>query len=183
MADIVIISGSPSATSKSGVLLDYAVELIAQHGLTSKAIAARDFPAQELLLARYDSPVFEPAKADIAQARGVIVSTPVYKASYSGLLKTFLDILPQYAFREKTLLPLANGGSPGHQLAIDYAIKPVLSAMAATDILQGVYAVDAQFKTGADGKVVVDEEIRERLRNAITHLATNVKARPSKPSP
>ena len=60
----------------------------------------------------------------------VIVATPIYKAAYSGLLKVFLDLLPAEALRGKTVLPLASGGSVAHLLALDYALKPVLSRWA-----------------------------------------------------
>ena len=177
MSQIVLISGSPSASSKSATLLDYVVQQLSKFGLTSTTISVRDFPAEDLLHAKYDSPAFDTAKKLIAEAAAVVVATPVYKAAYSGALKTFLDILPQYAFRGKTLLPIATGGSPGHLLAIDYAVKPVLSALAATDVLQGVYVVDTQFKTDVSGNPVPSEEIIQRLNESVEQLATNVKAR------
>jgi len=180
MPHIVLISGSPSVKSKSTVLLEYLTHRLNQRGLTTSLIFVRDFPAQDLLEARYDSDAFTDAKKTIESAAGIVVATPVYKAAYSGVLKTFLDILPQYAFRGKTLLPIATGGSPGHLLAIDYAIKPLLSTMAATDVLQGVYTVDAQFKTEADGRVSVHEDIIKRLDDSVEQLATNVFARSPK---
>ncbi len=64
----------------------------------------------------------------------VVVATPIYKAAYTGGLKALFDILPQSALRGKTVLPLATGGSPAHLLAIDYALKPVLSALGASDL-------------------------------------------------
>jgi FMN reductase len=177
MPNIVLISGSPSAKSKSTVLLEYVTQKLNQRGLTTSLITVRDFPAQDLVEARYDSDSFTVAKKAIEAAAGIVVATPVYKAAYSGVLKAFLDILPQYAFRGKTLLPIATGGSPGHLLAIDYAIKPLLSALAATDVLQGVYTVDAQYKTEPDGRVSVHEDIIQRLNDSVEQLATNVFAR------
>ena len=64
-----------------------------------------------------------------AAARGLVIATPVYKAAYSGLLKTFLDLLPQFGLREKVILPLVTGGTPAHVLAIDYALRPVLNSL------------------------------------------------------
>ncbi len=60
----------------------------------------------------------------------MVIGTPVYKAAYSGLLKSLLDLLPQYALAGKTVLPLATGGSTAHVLAIDYALRPVLAPWA-----------------------------------------------------
>ena len=64
--------------------------------------------------------------AQVANAQLIVVATPVYKAAYSGLLKVFLDLLPQTALAGKTVLPLATGGSPHHMLALDCALRPVL---------------------------------------------------------
>jgi FMN reductase len=49
----------------------------------------------------------------------------VYKAAYSGLLKTLLDLLPQCALAGKVVLPVVTCGSPAHVLAIDYALRPL----------------------------------------------------------
>jgi SsuE family FMN reductase len=73
----------------------------------------------------------------IEAAAALIVSTPIYKAAYTGALKALLDILPPAALDGKVVLPIATGGSFAHLLAIEYALKPVLSALGATDLLQG----------------------------------------------
>ena len=52
-----------------------------------------------------------------------MVATPIYKASYSGLLKLFLDALSPDALRGKTVLPLATAGNSAHLLALDYAFE------------------------------------------------------------
>ena len=62
----------------------------------------------------------------------MVVSTPVYKAAYSGVLKVFLDLLPQFGLAGKVVLPLVTGGTASHVLAIDYALRPVLLALGAS---------------------------------------------------
>ena len=96
------------------------------------------------------------AVASVHAADVVVVATPIYKAAYSGLLKTFLDLLPQDALRGKTVLPLATGGSAAHLLALDYALKPVLAALGARDILDGVFATDAQLVRAEAGRLRAD---------------------------
>lgn len=182
MPDIVLVSGSPSATSRSVAVLKDAQTQLETLGLRTTFISVRDFPAEDLVLARYDSPVFNDAKASIEQAAGIIISTPIYKASYTGTLKTFLDILPQYALRGKTLLPLATGGTLAHLLAVDYSLKPVLAVLGATEILQGVYSTDAQIRVSPDQPLDLDDELRQRLTQAVTQLAACVLAR-RRPSP
>ncbi len=84
------------------------------------------------------------ATARVAAADGIVVATPVYKAAYSGLLKTFLDMLPQFALRGKVVLPLATGGSIAHVLAIDYALRPVLSSLDPLHVVNGLFVLDKQ---------------------------------------
>ncbi len=139
-------------------------------------VSVRDFAGDDLILAKYDSPAFDSFKQQVSNAAGIIVSTPIYKAAYTGSLKALLDILPQYAFRGKTILPIASGGSPGHLLAIDYAIKPVLSTLGASDILQGVYLVDQQFRV-ENGQPIIAEEIHQRLDESLSQFLANLESR------
>jgi FMN reductase len=130
----------------------------------------RELPAQPLLLAEWNHPAIVKAIDQIARAKAIVVATPVYKAAYSGLLKVLLDLLPQSALKEKTVLPLATGGSPHHMLALDYALRPVLQALAARHILPGVYATDSQVPQGADKRYEVGPEITLRLDDAVLTL-------------
>jgi FMN reductase len=171
MPSIILISGSPSTASRSGSLLEYARRHIVGAGITVNLVGLRDFPAKDLILGKYDSPAFDSVKNLLEEASAVIVATPIYKASFTGGLKALLDILPPAALRGKTVLPLATGGSPAHQLAIDYALKPVLSALGATDLLQGVYVVDSQLKVGTDGQPeFADDTLRTRFEDAVAQL-------------
>jgi len=164
---IVAIQGSPSASSRSGSLLALAQSRLQSRlqSVASRAhqIVVRELPAQALLHAQLDHPLIRQALVEVAQAQLVLIATPIYKAAYSGLLKTFLDLLPQDALRGKTVLPLATGGSIAHLLALDYALKPVLSALGARDILDPVFATDAQIpRHDALGYVPVNE-VAERI--------------------
>lgn len=174
---ILLISGSPSATSRSGAVLERALRHFETHGIPARVVSIREFPAEDLVLARYDSPSFDEFKKLVENAAGIVVSTPVYKAAYAGGLKALLDILPQTALRGKTVLPIVTGGSPAHQLAIDYALKPVLSALGASDLHQGVYIVDKQLALGADGTLTFADDLGTRLDAAIAALAASVKSR------
>ena len=83
------------------------------------------------------------------------------------------------------VLPIATGGTIAHLLAIDYALKPVLSELKARHILGGVYAVDKQIELQPDGRVQVEEEIDQRIKHSLRdfveavnlhHFVTNGKA-------
>lgn len=177
MAPIVLLSGSPSARSRTTALLGYTAQRLTGAGLETVSFGILDFPAEDLLLGRYDSTAFADLNRRVAEAPALVVCTPIYKAAYSGGLKALLDILPQAALRGKTVLPLATAGSPAHQLAIDYALKPVLSALGATDILQGVYFVDALFKVNPDGSLELGEDLQERLDRSLDRIAAAVGGR------
>ncbi|GGV35598.1 hypothetical protein GCM10010495_60840 [Kitasatospora herbaricolor] len=151
MARVLTLSGSPSAVSRTTRLLGEAARrLDAQHHQVT-AVEVRRLPADVLT----GSDVHHPAIAEIAElireADGVVVGTPIYKAAYSGLLKCLLDLLPQYALAGKTVLPLATGGSAAHVLAVDYALRPVLSSMGAAHVTQGWFVLDSHILASPDG--------------------------------
>ena len=174
---VLLLAGSPSEPSRSAALLDaVAQRLHAYHGQTNAAftvehLSIRELDAPALVLADWSHPQIVAALARVAQAQLIVVATPVYKAAYSGLLKVFLDLLPQTALAGKTVLPLATGGSPHHMLALDYALRPVLQSLSARHILPGVYATDLQIpKSGTAYTLAPD--IAQRLDEAVSNLLT-----------
>mgnify|MGYP000701271711 CR=1 FL=1 len=102
----------------------------------------------------------------LAHADGLIIATPVYKASFAGALKALLDLLPERALEGKVVLPLATGGTVAHMLAVDYALKPVLNALKAQEILQGVFADDSQV-TDYQHKPQFSPNLHTRLDSAL----------------
>lgn len=167
---ITSISGSPSERSRSAWLTQFALTRLEGVASRNQHIAVRDLPATPLLLADAQDPAIVQAVQAVGAAQLLIVGTPIYKAAYSGLLKVFLDLLPPDALRGKTVLPLATGGSPAHLLALDYALKPVLSALGARHVLDGVFATDAQLQRHEAGGFVPDPELLARLDRALEPL-------------
>jgi FMN reductase len=174
MTRVLLINGSPTAVSRSAALLVHSRAGLEAAGLDIHQTSILDFPAEDLVQARYASDSFAPFIAEVAAASGIIVSTPVYKASFSGGLKTLFDILPQEALLGKAILPLASAGTIAHLLAIDYALKPVLSVLGARDIEQGVFAVDDQFEKTESG-YILKPELVERLDRNLGYLISRVR--------
>ena len=176
---IVALAGSPSADSRSTALLRHVPSRFADSEPRVE-IALRDLPPAALVRADFHDPAVRRAIEQVAAARLVVVATPIYKASYSGLLKSFLDLLPQDALRGKTVLALGTGGSAAHLLALDYALKPVLAALGARHILDAVYAVDAQFTPHTVHGHVAHDEVARRVERALAEspLASRVQAEP-----
>lgn len=174
----LLISGSPSERSRSAALLDAVAQRLTVRGALVDRIHVRDLSPQALLLADAHHRSISQAVAQVAAARVLVVATPVYKAAYSGVLKVFLDLLPQTALQGKTVLPLATGGSPHHMLALDYALRPVLQSLGAKHILPGIYATDAQVTVTPEGAYSVGRDIAIRLDDAVNMLVTET-LRPS----
>ncbi len=144
----VAISGSPSAASKSRQLLSHAVRRLANEGVSTITIDLAELPADDLL-GRTSSAPTKTALSAVEAAQVLVVATPVYRASYTGLLKVFFDLLPPNALAGKVAVAVASGGAPGHQLVLDHALRPLLQSVGALVVTTGVYATDSQF--GAEG--------------------------------
>ncbi|WP_197387742.1 NADPH-dependent FMN reductase [Ralstonia pseudosolanacearum] len=166
---ILTISGSPSAPSRSARLLGHVRAQLERAGEAADHLDLRALPADALLGAQTAHPAIAEALARVAVAGVVILATPVYQAAYSGLLKVFLDLLPQSGLRDKVVLPIATGGSLAHTLAIDYALRPVLSSLAARAILPGIFALDTQIVASGQG-LVVDPAVQQRLDDGIERV-------------
>ncbi|MFE4108941.1 MULTISPECIES: NADPH-dependent FMN reductase [Kosakonia] len=141
---VVTLAGSPRFPSRSSALLEYARERLNVQDIEVYHWHLQNFAPEDLIYARFDSPALQTFIGQLNEADGLIVATPIYKAAYSGALKTLLDLLPERALEGKVVLPLATGGTVAHMLAVDYALKPVLSALKAQEILHGVFADDSQ---------------------------------------
>ena len=177
MLDVVTIAGSPASPSRCAAALDTARALLERRGLSTAAISLRDLPPQALVWAQIDDPAIQRASALVADARAVVVATPVYKAAYSGLLKSFLDLLPPAALAGKGVLPIATAGSLAHFLVLDYALKPVLAALGASACLPGVCLTDADFVYQGQRLSRLETAAGGRLASALEALESDVLAR------
>lgn len=169
MHNIVTIAGSPSSSSRSSAVLTQSKHMLTKQGFKVESITVRNIPPEDLVFGNFESPALKKVTSLIEEAQGIVVATPVYKASYTGVLKAMLDLLPQYAFVGKAILPIATGGTITHLLSIDYAMKPLFSALGATNILRGVFIVDSQIQRTDDG-VVLDDEVERRLNESLVEL-------------
>jgi FMN reductase len=119
-----------------------------------------------------DNAVLAAKIEQVASATGLVIATPVYKAAYTGVLKAFLDQLPENALLDKVVLPIALGGSVAHTLMLDYSLKPVLSALGARLVVDGVFIPQRALRVPDSGPIELDDDIDQRLRAALHWLAT-----------
>ncbi len=177
---VALLSGSPSTRSRTELLLEYVSQRLQARQVEVSLLRVRDFPAADLLHADFASTAVQQLQSVVASADGLVVATPVYKASFTGALKVLLDLLPERALAHKVVLPVASGGSPAHLLAVDYALKPVLAALKAQEMLAGVFAVDKQIRyPEAQRPADIDAELRERLDESVEQLLAALARRPA----
>jgi FMN reductase len=114
------------------------------------------------------------AAQSIAEADAVIAVTPVFSASYSGLFKTFFDVLEPGALENKPTLIAATAGSARHSLVLDHTLRPLFGYLHAVVVPTGVFASSEDWgDNGAAGA------LRQRIDRAAGELADLVSPRPA----
>jgi FMN reductase len=136
---VLAISGSASPGSKTALVAEKVLDLFRVRDVAVRHQRLSDLDPGALIRGVTSEPAIAALIDDVAQAQGVVIATPIYKASMSGLLKCALDIMPQFALAGKVVMPVATGGSPAHVLALDYGIRPVLQSMASRHIVQSLF--------------------------------------------
>src|SRR3954454_18697338 len=174
MSKVTIISGSPSEETRLNGVLEEVVNHFHGSEITPEIINVRHLPSKALILAQFTNEEIIEVNKKVEDSSIIVILTPVYKASFTGVLKTYLDLLPQNSLVNKTILPIAIGGSIGHLLMIDYALKPVLAALGATHILKGTYIVDSQVKKLGNNRYELDVEVKNRLDAELNTLKASL---------
>ncbi|MEU1501849.1 CE1759 family FMN reductase [Streptomyces sp. NPDC005732] len=105
----------------------------------------------------------------VTTADGLIVVTPVFSASYSGLFKSFFDVLDMDALAGKPVLIAATGGSARHSLVLEHALRPLFAHLRAVVVPTGVYAASEDW--GAEGLADRIDRAAAELRSLMTALA------------
>ncbi|MFF2482474.1 NADPH-dependent FMN reductase [Paenibacillus sp. NPDC058071] len=184
MSKVVILSGSPNPGSRLTGITEYVEKQLSEKSISFEHIAVASLPAEDLIHAKFDSPAIIEAAAKVEAADVVVIASPVYKASFTGVLKTFIDLLPQKGFNGKFVTPLFIGGTLAHLLAIDFSLKPVLSSLNARHFGSSVYATDshiARLDAGVgESQFQLDDELISRLDNAVAEIVEELAHRASK---
>ena len=126
----------------------------------------------DALLTGFPAGPLKDALADVTTADALIVVSPTFQGSYSGLFKSFLDLVEAGTLRGVPVVLAATGGTERHSLVIEHALRPLLTYLGALTVPTGVYAATADF--GGEGSA----PLAARIRRAATELAGLVAARP-----
>jgi FMN reductase len=124
------------------------------------------------LVTGFPNAALRPVLDTVADADGLIAVTPIFSASYSGLFKTFVDVLDRDALEGTPVLLGATAGTARHQLALDHAMRPLFAYLHAAVLPTAVFAASEDW--GAGGA-----ELGPRIDRAGAELAAAVAARPA----
>ena len=160
MSSIVIVSGGRSP-GPAGIAADRLRAL----GHAVRTVRASDLPVGALLAGELTEPTIAAAVADIVSADALVISTPVRRASCSGLVKSLLDLLPHGALRGTVVLPLVTGDLANHARVVDVVLTPLLRARGAAHVLRQVFVPERQ--VGTDTGIAA-------IRRAVDGLAAQV---------
>jgi len=113
----------------------------------------------------------------VATADGLIAVTPIFNASYSGLFKSFFDVLGDDALRDKPVLLGATGGTARHSLALEHALRPMFTYLHAVVTPTSVFAATEDWAAGGD------ITLPGRIHRAGAELARLLESRPPAAAP
>lgn len=133
------------------------------------------------LLTGFAPPALESAINTVVSADAVIAVTPIFSTSYSGLFKSFIDVLDPDALRGVPVLIGANAGTARHSLAIDYAIRPLFTYLHAEPVSTGVFAASSDWGANADDVAPLSARIERGARELAEAVARRETASDSDP--
>ncbi len=159
MTRIAVISAGVAEPSSTRLLADRLTEAVVRalpgQDALVEVIEVREI-AHDLtnnVLTGFASPELQVRLDAIVEADAVIVSTPIYSASYSGLFKMLVDVLPKDSLRGKPVLLGATGGTARHSLAIDHALRPLFAYLGALVAPVAVFAASEDWGSVEAGRL------------------------------
>ena len=185
---LVAVSAGLSTPSSTRLLADRLAEsargeLASQgHDVRVDVIELRELAVAVAnnLLTGFPSPPLAAAIDAVTGAHGLIAVTPVFTASYSGLFKSFFDLIDPDALTGKPVLVAATGGTARHSLVLEHALRPLFAYLRTTVVPTAVYAASEDWGSGGDEYT---EGLPARIRRAGGELAALMAARPAEETP
>jgi FMN reductase len=177
---VVVVSAGLSVPSSTRLLADLlgeaAGEAIRDRGQEAEVTVVELRPLAHALadhlLTGFPTGELQQAIEQVRRADGLVVVTPVFSASYSGLFKTFFDVLEPGVLDGKPVLVAATAGTARHSLVLDHALRPLFSYLHAVVVPTGVFAASEDF--GASGGESGTSDLAKRVNRAANELAALV---------
>jgi len=137
------LCGNPKAGSRTLAVVDATVRAVASE-LGATSTGCLDLIDLKHELFSFGSEEIQRAIQQVMQAEVLVVGSPVYKASYTGVLKAFCDHIAHDQLAGKFAIPLMVGGSLQHYLALETHLRPLLVELGATCATPGLYVVETE---------------------------------------
>jgi len=161
---VAVVSAGLSQPSSTRLLADQLADAVRRAaGIDGDRVEVVTLELRELahditnnLLTGFPNVPLHSAIDALTSADAVIAVTPVFSASYSGLFKSFFDVIEPAALTGTPVLMAATGGSARHSLVLDYALRPLFSHLKATIVPTGVFAATADFGSDGAGRSLAD---------------------------
>jgi FMN reductase len=186
---LAVVSAGLSVPSSTRLLADRlsaaAVAALRERGVdaTIEVVELREH-ARDLadnLVTGFPNESLRSAGETVAGADGVIAVTPIFSASYSGLFKTFFDVLDKEALTGKPVLMGATAGTARHSLALEFALRPLFAYLRATVVPTAVFAASEDWAGGDSSGGALDERIRRAAGELAGLIAGRQPATPVDP--
>lgn len=178
---IVAVSGGLQRPSRAATLAEHLLGLIGENMRSEQQLIELGELAPQLAGALWRSQlpeVVERQLVAVERADVLVVSTPVYRGSYTGLFKHFFDFIDQDALVDTPILLAATGGSDRHALVIDHQLRPLFSFFQARTLPLGVYATDRDFAEGRVHNEALIQRARLAVQRAMPLLALSHRRAP-----
>ena len=151
MNDVGIVVGNPKARSRTLTLAEQVAAAAAEAaGLDGADRLTVDLADVGPELFDWSSARVKEAVAGIRSCALVVVASPTYKASYTGLMKSFLDWFSTTDLGGVTLIPVMTGAGAHHALAVEVHLRPVLVELGASLPTRGLYVTEAELVNSDD---------------------------------
>jgi FMN reductase len=125
------------------------------------------------LLTGFPSGRLQDAIDAVARADGLIAVTPIFSASYSGLFKSFFDVIDNTALEGLPVTLAATGGSSRHSLALEHELRPLFSYLRAVTLPTAVFAASEDWGAGEGGVSSLPSRVQRAGRELASALATS----------
>jgi FMN reductase len=165
---LVVVSAGLGVPSSSRLLADRLVEAaVAELGARGVDADVQVVELRELahdltnhLLTGFAAPALAEALAAVRDADALVAVTPVFNASYSGLFKTFFDVLEEGSLEGTPVLLGATGGTARHSLVVDVAMRPLMAYLRALPVATGVFAASEDWASAGEGSSLASRVVR-----------------------
>lgn len=142
-ARIAVVVGNPKPVSRT---YEAALTLAERLGGADLVVDLAEHTGE---LFDWSSPTINELVEEVAGSSVVIVASPTYKATYTGLLKVFLDRFPHQGLGGVTAVPLMLGAADTHALAVEHTLRPLLVELGASVPTRGLFVLDSQHADAA----------------------------------